>query len=96
MPRRKDQYWKTTFGRWVSDYGVSALVRDLHAAGEPIHPRTVHCWLSGRVYVRTSIALKLVDLSQGSISIQAIYDHKRELKTPPTGPFTTTPDVGRR
>jgi hypothetical protein len=86
LPRRNPSYWKTTFGRWVSDYGVRALVKDLHAAGEPIHPATVHCWLSGRVYVRTSIALKLVYLSSGRISIQQIYDHRKELKVV-SGPF---------
>ena len=69
----------TTFGHWVSDYGVPALVRDLGAAGEPIHFNTVYRWLAGTVYVRPSIALKIVELSRERITLRDIYHHRKEL-----------------
>lgn len=79
MPRRHERYWKTTFGNWVSTYGVPALVRDLGEKGEPIHVTTVYRWLSGSVYVRPSIALKIVELSHTALTLQDIYHHRKEL-----------------
>lgn len=86
MPRRKDHYWKTTFGRWVSTYGVRPLLDDLARAGEPINQNTVYHWLSGRQYVRTSIAFKIVDLSGGKLSIGDVLSHPRELSAVSASP----------
>ena len=86
MPSRRERYWKTTFGHWVSSYGVAALVKDLGTAGEPIHFNTVYRWLSGSVYVRPSIALKIVELSGEALSLPDIYHHRKELAALETRP----------
>ena len=70
----------TSFGQFVSGYGVPSLIRDLRTVGEPIHPNTVYRWLAGRAYVRPSIALKLVDLGRGQISLDDVYGHRRALQ----------------
>jgi len=80
LPRRTPSYWNTPLGRWIDSYGVSKLLSDLHAAGEPIHITAIYGWISGRRYVSPPIALKLVQLGAGQISLDVIYGQRNALR----------------
>lgn len=77
--RRREARWETKFGCWIDAYGVSRLVQGLHDLGEPISQVNLYQWLAGSSVPRPRIALKLVQLGQGQITLQQIYDHRQEL-----------------
>lgn len=79
--RRREARWETPFGRWIDSYGVDRLVAALSALGEPISDRAVYSWIAGDHVPRPPLALKLVQLGQGRISLQEIYDHRPSLLT---------------
>lgn len=68
--------WTSDFGRFVSDYGVPALVRDLAAQGEPVIPSTVYKWMAGAAQPRPQLARTLVALSGGALTLDAIFSHR--------------------
>jgi hypothetical protein len=78
--RRTPARWETDFGRWVSDYGVSRIVSAL--APDPalrITNQTVYEWLQGHA-PQPSRAMALVRLSGGQLTLEAIYEHSREVR----------------
>lgn len=78
--RRAPIRWDTEFGRWIADFGVSRLVAAF--ADDPdlrITRGAVYEWLRGHT-PRPNRAMALVRLSCGRLSLQAIYNHGRELK----------------
>ena len=74
--RRYAPRWNSHFGRWVSDFGAGRLVTALQERGEPIHIRTPYRWISGRSSPRHPVALKIVELSGGEVSLDDIYRHR--------------------
>lgn len=74
--RRRVSRWKTGFGSWVSDYGVSRLIRDLDAVGEPVTNKAVYMWVAGSTLPRPRTAVRLVQLSGGAVSLEDIYRHR--------------------
>ncbi len=78
--RRTPARWETEFGRWVSDFGVSRIVSAL--APDPalrITNQTVYEWLQGHAPHPTR-ALALVEMSGGRLTLNAIYEHGREVR----------------
>jgi hypothetical protein len=77
--RRRVQGWETPFGRFVSEYGVPALARDLTAQGEPVIPSSIYKWMAGVCNPRPQLARKLVTLSEGQLSLEAIFEHRDQV-----------------
>lgn len=80
--RRVPSRWETEFGRWVSDFGVSRIVSAL--ARDPdlsITNQTVYEWLQGHP-PHPSRAMALVEMSGGRLTLEAIYQHSREVRQP--------------
>jgi hypothetical protein len=81
--KRVPDRWQTEFGRWVRDYGVSRIVTAL--AQDPdlrVTNQTVYEWLQGHA-PRPPRAAALVELSGGRLTLEAIYQHGRQIQTPP-------------
>ena len=78
--RRVPSRWETEFGQWISDFGVSRIVSAL--ARDPdlrITNQTVYEWLQGHA-PRPARAVALVELSGGRLTLDAIYQHSREVQ----------------
>lgn len=78
--RRAPRRWQTQFGQWISDVGVSRIVATL--APDPdlrITNQTVYEWLQGHP-PHPSRAIALVAMSDGRLTLDAIYQHSREVK----------------
>ena len=78
--RRVPTRWETEFGRWVSDVGVSRIVSAL--ARDPdlrVTNQAVYEWLQGHA-PRPARAVALVELSGGRLTLEAIYQHGREVQ----------------
>ncbi len=78
--RRAPSRWDTEFGRWVGNFGVSRIVAAL--ARDPdlcVTNQAVYAWLQGHAphYTR---AMALVEISQGRLTLDAIYQHGRQMK----------------
>lgn len=72
----RDHRWRTRFGKWVMGYGVERLAAELE-----VTKSAVYFWLrlKGRlVYPDPERALRMVELSCGAVSLEAIYTHRRE------------------
>jgi len=78
--KRAPDRWQTEFGRWVADFGVprivSALARDPNLR---VTNHAVYHWLKGFA-PRPDRALALVELSEGRITLEAIYRHGQEVR----------------
>lgn len=89
--RRRDPFWRTRFGSFVSNYGnggaeaevsgVPRLVMDLSERGVSLSKQTVYHWLSGATSPRPHVAEVLRDLSGGQLTLDAIFEHRREVAT---------------
>ena len=77
--RRRVQGWDTDFGRFVSEYGVPALARDLSAQGAPVIPSSIYKWMAGVCNPRPQLARQLVSLSAGRLSLEAIFSHREQV-----------------
>ena len=78
--RRTPMRWETDFRRGVSVFGVSRIVSAL--APDPdlrITNQTVYEWLQGHAPHPTR-ALALVEMSGGRLTLNAIYEHAREVR----------------
>lgn len=78
--RRVPLRWETEFGRWVGDFGVPRIVKAL--ARDPdlrVTNQAVYEWLQGHP-PRPARAMALVELSGGRLSLEAIYQHSREIR----------------
>lgn len=78
--RRVPSRWDTEFGRWVSDVGVPRIVAALaHDPDLRITNQTVYEWLQGHA-PHPARALALVEMSDGRLTLTAIYQHGREVR----------------
>lgn len=87
----RDHRWKTRFGQWVMKYGVERLAQQLE-----VTKSAVYFWLrlKGRiVYPDPERALKMVELSCGSVNLEAIYTHRREAQAMLLGVTAASGDV---
>ena len=72
--------WNTTFGQWVADVSVPVIVSTLHS--DPALRVTTTCvyqWLRGH-QPRPARARALVQMSDGRLTMDTIYDHAREME----------------
>jgi len=77
--RRCTARWRTSFGRFVADVGVSRLTTQLRSLGEPITEKAVYNWLAGAHAPRPGCATALVRISRGRIGLADVYRHRREV-----------------
>jgi len=78
--KRTPARWETEFGRWVSETGVPRIVAAL--ARDPdlrVTNNAVYHWLRGHA-PRPERAKALVELSGGRLTLEAIYDHGRQVR----------------
>lgn len=78
--KRTPDRWQTDFGRWVADFGVPRIVAGL--ANDPdlrVTKHAVYHWLKGYA-PRPDRALALVEMSQGRLTLDAIYQHGRQIR----------------
>jgi len=90
--KRAPLRWQTDFGRWVSDVGVSHIVSALGV--DPalrITNQTVYEWLQGHA-PSPHRAIALVQISGGRLTLEAIYEHGRAVRS---GPPAATPTKER-
>ena len=78
---KRDPYrWQTEFGRWVADFGVPRIVAVL--GQDPnlrVTKHAVYHWLKGYA-PRPDRALALVEMSGGRPTLDAIYQHGRQMR----------------
>lgn len=80
MPPRIGRRWQTRFGRFVQGYGVERLVDALGQHGSPVTPSAVYSWMSGAGTPRAERMSALVRISGGSVTPQAILDHRETVR----------------
>lgn len=78
--RRGDGRWSTPFGAWVSGYTTMRLVAAMTDAGCPVERHIVYHWLAGRYCPRPSAARAMVALSDGALTLDAIYEHVEAMR----------------
>jgi hypothetical protein len=77
---RDPMRWETEFGRWVADFGASRIVAALGRDPDlSVAPHAPYDWLRGHP-PRPDRATALVELSEGRLSLDAIYNHSREIE----------------
>jgi hypothetical protein len=79
--KRAPPRWQTKFGRWVSDFGVPRIVAVL--ARDPdlrVTNQAVYEWLQGHA-PRPPRAVALVEMSRGRLTLDAIYEHGRQIRS---------------
>jgi hypothetical protein len=78
--KRDPDRWQTEFGRWVADFGVPRIVAGLaHDPVLRITNQTVYEWLQGHA-PQPARAMALVEMSQGRLTLDAIYQHSRQVR----------------
>ena len=80
--KRDPARWDTEFGSWVREVGVPRIVSAL--ARDPdlrVTNSAVYQWLQGHE-PRPARARALVRLSGGRLTLDAIYDHARQVRPP--------------
>ncbi len=78
--KRDPDRWQTDFGRWVAEFGVPRIVAVL--GQDPnlrVTKHAVYHWLKGYA-PRPDRALALVEMSQGRLTLDAIYQHGRQMR----------------
>ena len=92
--KRTPLRWETKFGRWVSETGVPRIVAAL--ARDPdlrVTNNTVYHWIRGHA-PRPERAQALVELSGGRLTLEAIYDHGRQVRKAAAPRRIPTPALG--
>ena len=78
--KRVPNRWQTEFGRWVADFGVPRIVAGLaHDPDLRVTNQAVYEWLQGHA-PQPARALALVEMSQGRLTLEAIYKHAQEIR----------------
>jgi hypothetical protein len=78
--KRDPNRWQTDFGRWVADFGVPRIVAGLaHDPALRVTNQTVYEWLQGHA-PHPARAMALVEMSQGRLTLDAIYQHGQQMK----------------
>jgi hypothetical protein len=73
--------WQTEFGQWVSDFGVPRIVAALGRDPDlRVTNQAVYEWLQGHA-PRPTRAMALVEMSRGRLTLDAIYDHGRQVRS---------------
>lgn len=93
--KRVPSRWETDFGRWVANFGVPQIVKAL--ARDPdlrVTNQAVYEWLQGHP-PRPARAMALVELSGGRLTLEAIYEHGREIRRS-QDPAAPENDTGRQ
>jgi len=92
--KRVPSRWQTEFGRWVGDVDIPQIVKAL--ARDPdlrVTNQAVYQWLQGHP-PRPARAMALVELSGGRLTLEAIYEHGREIRQS-QDPAAPEVDTGR-
>jgi len=81
MHQPRDPFrWDTDFGRWVRSYGVGRIVQALGQDPDlRVTSQSVYEWLQGHA-PRPPRAAALVRLSEGCLTLEAIYGHRSQLE----------------
>lgn len=75
--------WDTPFGRWVHDTGVSRIVVALGRDPDlRVTTHAVYDWVAGRRNPTPARGLALVRLSDGRLTLDAIYQHRHQVRQP--------------
>lgn len=83
--KRTPDRWKTDFGRWVADFGVPSIVAGLaHDPDLRVTNQAVYEWLQGHT-PRPARAMALVEMSNGRLTLETIYQHSRQIKQTENG-----------
>ena len=78
--KRDPDRWQSDFGRWVAEFGVPRIVAGLaHDPALRITNQTVYEWLQGHA-PQPARAMALVEMSQGRLTLDAIYQHGRQMR----------------
>ncbi|HSA29960.1 MAG TPA: hypothetical protein P5159_25795 [Phycisphaerae bacterium] len=78
--KRDPNRWQTEFGRWVADFGVPRIVAGLaNDPGLRVSNQAVYEWLQGHA-PQPARAMALVEMSGGRLTLDAIYQHGRQMK----------------
>jgi len=78
---REYRRWRTRFGSWVGEIGVSRIVLELGQCPDTaVTPNAVYRWLAGNTAPLPSRAQALVRMSQGELTLEAIYSHGQEMQ----------------
>lgn len=69
--------WSTPFAQFIAAYerGVLGLLEDLAREGWPVHKTAVYHWVAADSSPRPAIAMTLVSLSRGKLTLSQIYQH---------------------
>lgn len=62
--------WETKFGQWVKNRGVVNLCRDLD-----VTRNAVYNWIAGRSEPTTANCLRIMELSEGELTLRDICSH---------------------
>lgn len=71
---REPARWQTHFGQWVTDIGPTRVAIETR-----VTPSTVYKWVAGERLPRPELALRLVEISHGSISLADVYAHRVQM-----------------
>lgn len=77
---REPTRWQTHFGEWVTEFGVTRVAEELAQRQIPIHVDTVYKWVAGVHRPRVEVALRLVEISGGQVSLSDVYMHGLQLR----------------
>ncbi len=78
--KRAPNRWQTDFGRWVADVGVPRIVATLSRDPQlRVTNQAVYEWLQGHA-PHPARAMALVEMSQGRLTLEAIYQHGRQMR----------------
>ena len=79
--KRVPSRWQTEFGRWVSGFGVPRIVARLaHDPDLRVTNQAVYEWLQGHA-PRPTRAMALVEMSGGRLTLEAVYEHGRQIRS---------------
>jgi hypothetical protein len=78
--RREPRRWRTSFGRWVTSFGVTRLAVELSGAGQPVTRHAIYQWVAGVTAPRPERAVRIVELSRGLVHLADIY-RQREMRS---------------
>jgi len=78
--KRAPARWETKFGRWIGETGVPRIVAALGRDPDlRVTNNAVYNWLRGHA-PRPDRARALVELSGGSLTLDDIYNHSRQVR----------------
>jgi DNA-binding XRE family transcriptional regulator len=71
---REPARWQTHLGQWVTDIGSTRIAHEIGVTRS-----TVYKWVAGERLPRPEMALRLVEISHGSISLSDVYAHRVQM-----------------